>query len=160
MDIYTAYTKSKLLRDILDIGFLTGSRAFGTNRPNSDYDIIFSIDDTDKIESLISGHKRERSNYFTGFFIYDCDLNNNINLIPVHCHEYRAWVLATYSLKDTIKLSKIDNKIKIHSLFLALVSIFKGLIEEHKNIDKYKIENKDLIKEIQKLYYDTEDGKK
>lgn len=100
-----------VLDELLEVGFLTGSRAFGTNREDSDWDIIYPIYDSNLIKTIIGERGTHSSEYFAGYCIQDGI--HNINLIPLHPHEIIPWILATLSLKSTLKLSGITNKIQI-----------------------------------------------
>jgi len=126
---------SPILSRLLDVGFLTGSRAFGTERDGSDYDICYSIDDSNFINVIIEGMERHPSDYFSGFFI-SCD-GININLIPVHPHEYLCWYLATKAMKATLVISGIDNPIGKYSVFMGIVSLYKGTVKQRGNLSSY-----------------------
>ena len=117
-----------ILEQLLKIGFLTGSRAFGTVRKFSDWDIVYSIEDTAIVDSLLSNYTKRPSAYFNGYFIFEGA--TEINLIPVHFHEFFPWYLATEAMKATLKFSSITNKIAIHSMFMILVSMFKGQVPQ------------------------------
>lgn len=127
---------------LLEIGFLTGSRAFGTNRDDSDYDIVFSIEDISCIDEIIGKLEKTPSNYFAGYYVNDGDAK--INLIPVHPHEFLPWYLATKAMKETLKISGITSPIKKYAVFSGMVALYKGTVEELQNLSAY-IELKEKI---------------
>lgn len=130
-----------MLDKLLKIGFLTGSRAFGTSKEESDYDIVYSIKDSQKIEDIINGHEKRPSDYFAGYFIKDEE--KQINLIPVHPHDYLPWYLATKAMTVTLKQSGIIDPIRKYSVFMGIVSLFKGTIEQRGSLKNYEsIKNK------------------
>jgi len=124
-----------VLDELLEVGFLTGSRAFGTNRDDSDWDIIYPIYEGALIATILEGKERKPSDYFAGYCIQDGGYT--INLIPLHPHEIIPWVLATLSLKSTLKLSGITNRIQIHSIFMGTVCLFKGTVEQRGTLNEY-----------------------
>jgi len=124
-----------MLGKLLEVGFLTGSRAFKTFRWNSDFDIVYSIDDSYKIEEIIKGKEKHPSGYFAGYTINVDD--RTINLIPVHPHEYLPWYLATKAMTVTLKQSGIVDPIKKYSVFMGIVSLYKGTVEQQGNLDAY-----------------------
>jgi predicted nucleotidyltransferase len=127
---------SKLIDSLLEVGFLTGSQAFGTAKEDSDIDIVFSIDDSQKINELISGRDRTQSDYFSGYYVLDDDFKQ-INLIPVHPHEFLPWYLATKSMTATLKDSGIVDPIKKYSVFMGIVCLFKGTVKELGTLNEY-----------------------
>ena len=133
-----------VFESLLKIGFLTGSMAFGTNRADSDYDIVYSVDDSSKVAELIKGFEKTNSDYFAGYFINIGD--KQINLIPVHPHEYLPWYLATKAMTATLKQSGIQDPIRKYSVFMGIVSLFKGTVEQRSNLEAYN-EVKKLIAE-------------
>lgn len=133
-----------MLKELLEVGFLTGSRAFRTHRNDSDYDIVFSIEDSDKIDAILSETERVQSDYFSGFVVMEG--NKKINLIPVHPHDYLPWYLATQAMKTTLFKSGILDPIKKYSVFQAMVALFKGTVEQRRTLQSYS-EIKDKIKE-------------
>lgn len=132
-----------MLDKLLEIGFLTGSQAFGTARENSDYDVVYSIEDSQEIGEIIKGLERKPSEYFSGYFVIDGD--KQINLIPVHPHEYLPWFLATKAMTATLKQSGITDPIKKYSVFMGIVSLFKGTVEQHRRLSGY-IELKERLR--------------
>ena len=125
-----------MLNELLEIGFLAGSRAFGTARDDSDYDIVYSIDDAIKIDAIIQGCVRKPSDYFAGYYIQSG--NRQINLIPVHPHEYLPWYLATKAMTATLIESGIKDTIKKYSVFMGIVSLFKGMVDRQGNLTEYE----------------------
>lgn len=133
---------SKLVDRLLEVGFLTGSQAFGTAKPDSDTDIVYSIQDSKKINEIIEGRDRTGSDYFTGFYVLDDDFKV-INLIPVHPHEFLPWFLATKAIAATLKDSGIVDPIKKYAVFQGIVALFKGTVDELRNLNSYaNLQNK------------------
>jgi predicted nucleotidyltransferase len=124
-----------MLTKLLEIGFLTGSRAFGTSREDSDYDVVYSIEDSQKVADIIGDAERSPSGYFAGYFVKDG--NKQINLIPVHTHEYLPWYLATKAMAVTLKQSGIVDPIRKYSVFMGIVSLFKGTVEQRGPLSAY-----------------------
>ena len=130
-------TGKEILKRLLCFSFLTGSRAFGTNRDDSDYDIVYPIYFEDSIKEIIKGRTTNQSNYFSGYTILVDGLL--INLIPVHPHDFLPWYLATKAIKETLITSGLnENPTKKYSVFMGIVSLFKGTVEELKTVSKYR----------------------
>lgn len=121
---------------LLAIGFLTGSRAFGTARNDSDYDIVFPVTERQRVNDIITGLDTTQSDYFAGFYI-NVD-GKIINLIPVHPHEYLPWYLATKAMSSTLKDSGIVDPIKKYSVFMGIISFYKGTVDELGCISAYR----------------------
>jgi predicted nucleotidyltransferase len=126
---------SELVEKLLLWGFLTGSQAFGTAREDSDIDIVYSIQDSDKIAEIIGSAEKTPSSYFAGYTIDDN--GKQVNLIPVHPHEFLPWYLATKALTATLKDSGIIDPIKKHAVFQGIVCFFKATVSELGNINQY-----------------------
>jgi predicted nucleotidyltransferase len=126
---------SELVDRLLEWGFLTGSQAFGTAREDSDIDIVYSIQDSDRIAQIIGPVEQRPSSYFAGYTIDDN--GKQVNLIPVHPHEFLPWFLATKALTATLKDSGIIDPIKKYAIFQGIVCFFKGTVAELRNIDEY-----------------------
>jgi hypothetical protein len=134
-----------MIRDeLLKIGFLTGSRAFGTNREDSDYDIVYSVVDSCLISKVIEGRETTPSDYFAGYCFRDDD-SALINLIPVHPHEFLPWYLATRAMKETLKISGIDSPIKKYAVFMGIVSLYKGTVQEEGMVNNYNKVKHDIL---------------
>jgi predicted nucleotidyltransferase len=134
-----------MIRDeLLKIGFLTGSRAFGTNRPDSDYDIVYSVVDSPIVARIIEGRETISSDYFAGYYFRDDD-GAQVNLIPVHPHEFLPWYLATRAMKETLKISGIDSTIKKYSVFMGIVSLYKGTVKEERTVNEYNKVKADIL---------------
>lgn len=121
---------------LLAIGFLTGSRAFGTEKQGSDWDIVYSIQDSDKIEDILEGCPREPSEYNSGYKIKTSD-GAEINLIPVHPHEFLPWYLTTKAMAATLKVSGITNPVKKYALFETIKGSFRGLVDQKGTLEAY-----------------------
>jgi hypothetical protein len=124
-----------ILSELLKVGFLTGSRAFGTEREDSDYDIVYPIQYSDEVDEIIEGMERSPSNYFAGYCV-TID-GKEINLIPVHPHEFLPWVLATKAMTATLKESGIVDPIKKYAIFQGIVCLFKGMVSELGTLNEY-----------------------
>lgn len=133
-----------LLEKLLQYGFVTGSQAFGTARPDSDIDVVFAIQDQHKIDEILAGYERENSLYFSGFYVNDED-GKQINLIPVHPHDFLPWYLATRAVSASLKDSEITDPIKKYSLFQCLVGIFRGLVEERGDLQNYNMLKEEIL---------------
>lgn len=131
-------------KQLLEIGFLTGSRAFGTSNEGSDYDICYPINKQCQIDEIIKELERTPSNYFAGYTVssYEDGVYMKLNLIPVHPHEYKCWYLATQAMKSTLKIASLERKpIKKYAVFMGIVSLFKGVLEERGCLSAYDEEN-------------------
>jgi len=136
--------EEEVLTKLLEVGFLTGSRAFGTNREDSDYDVVYSIEDSQKIADIIGDSEKISSDYFAGYFVKDG--YKQINLIPVHPHEYLPWYLATKAMAATLKQSGIVDPIRKYSVFMGIVSLFKGTVEQRGKLSAYTSIKEEIAK--------------
>lgn len=138
---------SDILDKLLTIGFLTGSRAFGTARDDSDYDVVYPIQYANEVNGILGDIERTPSNYFAGYCVVSGD--KVINLIPVHPHEFLPWVMATKAMTATLKESEIVDPIKKYAIFQGIVCLFKGTVAELGTLNAYcKLHDKILgIKE-------------
>src|SRR5574344_1977324 len=98
---------------ILTHTFLTGSRAFGTNKPSSDFDLVVPIVAWDYVRNMLDGFReaaKTKSDYFQGLkyrwylpegrSVLDRD-SLELNIIPVHGDSFRSWYLATLAMAAT-----------------------------------------------------------
>lgn len=139
-----------MINKLLEIGFLTGSRAFGTNREDSDYDIVYSIEDSVQISDIITGLEQVPSKYFSGYYVKHEE--KQINLVPVHPHDFLPWYLATKAMEATLIQSEIVDPIKKYAVFMGIVSLYKGTVEQRRTLSEYKkIKEKILIREKEKV---------
>ena len=117
-----------ILNTLLSIGFLSGSFAFNIATADSDYDICYDITRRDEIEEIIEPiiNNKEESNYFSGYTVRENFID--INLIPLHPHEYSCWYLATKAMMAISQELPIYNKIHRDSIFQGMVQHFKGTI--------------------------------
>ena len=134
---------NELMEKALEIGFLTGSQLYGTATEKSDYDVVFSIEDSDKIHELIHAYDKKQSDYFSGFFIKVDDIQ--INFIPVHPHDFLPWYLASRATAFTLTRSRITSAIKKYAIFSGMVALFKGTVEERGTLDNYKSVKEDIL---------------
>ena len=132
-----------MLDELLKIGFLTGSRAFGTARDDSDYDVVYSIEDSARIAEVIGSNETTQSDYFAGYYIH-AD-GKQINLIPVHPHEFLPWYLATKAMTATLKSSGINDPIRKYAIFSGIVALYKGTVEQRSNLAAYAQIKPDMI---------------
>jgi len=122
----TNHVGEELLVELLKVGFLTGSRMYGTHRPDSDWDIVYNIKDAPKINRLLLGQERLPSKYFSGYFV---DSGTGvINMIPVHPMDYHPWLLATNAMQATLYHTKIKDPTAKYALFQGLVALYKATI--------------------------------
>ena len=142
-EIVTNSTEIDVLPHLLTVGFLTGSRAFGTAKETSDWDIVYPIYDSEKIDDIIRGFHRTESNYFAGFYI--SNMNRQINLIPVHPHEFLPWFLATRAFCPTLQQSGISNTIDKYAVFQGMISLFKATVPKLGTLKAYMELNKGLL---------------
>jgi hypothetical protein len=132
-----------MLKELLQIGFLTGSQAFGTAREDSDFDIVISIEDSGRVNDIIGDVEKVPSDYFSGYCISDG--NKTINIIPVHPHEFLCWYLATKAMKATLKESGISDPIRKYAVFMGIVSLYKGTVEQRGTLSEYATLKRDVI---------------
>lgn len=132
-----------IVERLLDYGFITGSQAFGTAREDSDTDIVYPIYYSQQVAKIIEGHDIAKSDYFSGYYI-SVD-GKQINLIPVHPHEFLPWYLATLAMRETLKISGIIDPIKKYAIFQGIVCLYKGMVEEKHDIKAYEIIAKTII---------------
>jgi len=144
-----------MLDKLLEIGFLTGSRAFGTNHDDSDYDIVYSVEDSQRINEVIEGLEKTPSDYFAGYYINT--EGKHINLIPVHPHEFLPWYLATKAMTATLKTSGITDTINKYSVFMGIVSLYKGTVPKLHNLSAY-INLKEMLLDKEHGKVDTVDN--
>lgn len=112
--------------DLLKIGTLTGSRAFGTNNDKSDYDIVIPISRKEEMDYISNGLERRASEYSNGFYI-ECE-GKIINLILVHDESYAPWCLATKAMISVLKESGIVSARKKYAIFEGFVALFKAAL--------------------------------
>lgn len=132
-----------IINTLMDKTFLTGSRAFGTARPDSDYDLVVSIEHFQGIKNEIAeqvpAHAIHPSSYFAGEVLWWCDghvMPNSlgelsINLIPVHPESFKPWYLATLAMAATCKEAGFTNAVHKYAAFEAMVAAFKARSETH-----------------------------
>jgi predicted nucleotidyltransferase len=133
-----------VLKSLLEIGFLTGSQAFGTARIDSDYDIVYSVVDALKISIITGGYKSIQSDYNAGYTIQI--EGKTINLIPVHPHEFLPWYLTTKAMKGMFEFYTFESKIKKYALFGVIKDALKGMVDELQTVDAYTDVNNYIIK--------------
>ena len=127
-----------------EFSFLTGSRAFGTERPDSDFDMVYSVTFSEEIAKIIDEFEKEQSGYFAGYCIKIGE--EVINLIPVHPHEFLPWYLATKAIKETLRISGLQEEpIKKYSVFMAIVSAFKGTVSQLRTVSEYQKQIKEIL---------------
>jgi len=134
---------SCLLSKLLHYGFITGSQAFGTAKEDSDIDLVYAIQDSDKINEILGPRTRTQSSYFVGYVVDD--EGKAINLIPVHPHEFFPWFLATKAMTATFKESGIIDPIKKYAIFQGIVCLYKGMIDQLGTISEYEKVKRTII---------------
>lgn len=124
---------------LLNRTFLTGSRAFGTNKPGSDFDLVVSIIDFDDVKTVLSelapGAVVTPSDYFAGVKYKWMDTRTcpknpfddlEINLIPLHPNAFQSWYLATLAMAASCREAAFTNPVYKYSVFEAMVAAFKS----------------------------------
>ena len=129
----------KAMDELLTIGFLTGSRAFGTAREDSDYDVCFDVSMAKKVEGIVSvyedidelGNKETACpDYETGSRYCQID-GNRVNLIFLHPDTVKAWEMATAAVAAVIhKAAGFEDRQKKLAVFKNLVAVFTLLTIE------------------------------
>lgn len=126
----TPITPTRTFEDLktalLQYGFLTGSRAFGGFRPDSDWDIAYLGIYRDEVNALLTGVTLVPSNYFSGSHL-EIE-GNSINIIPLHQVDFLPWYLATKAMKGTFSVAEIHDRTKKHAVFMGIVSLFKAVL--------------------------------
>jgi hypothetical protein len=147
-------TVEQALTVLLQEGFLTGSRAFGTHSDKSDYDVAYSVSDSDKIKDWMTKHIIQSSEYFSGTKVQLMD-GNEINLIPLHPHEFVPWIQATKAMKAIYKdyanfqgFGCGITKPQVHSIFLGMVCQWKAVMPMRSDVKSYNHFNREAKKEL------------
>jgi hypothetical protein len=127
--------------ELLKLGFLTGSRAFGTAGVGSDWDIVISVTELQKVAQIIDGKTIKESDYFKGFYVEEG--GEEINIIPVHPDEYLPWYLTTKAVSAILQEASFEKSQK-YALFngiraLLAMSSLKLREEELEEIDTAEI---------------------
>jgi len=133
----------KIVEELIDYGFITGSQAFGTAREDSDIDIVYPVYYSSHIQRIISGYDITKSEYFSGYYIVKD--GTIINLIPVHPHEFLPWYLATKAMTATLIASEIVDPIKKYAIFQGIVSLYKGMVDQKGSISEYEKTARSII---------------
>lgn len=134
---------SDLIASLCKVGFLTGSRAYGTARKDSDWDIVYAVQDSEEIDGILEGLERVRSGYNDGFCV--TVLGTKINLIPVHPHEFLPWYLTTKAMTATLKASGIKDPVKKYALFEIVTGAFRGLCDQLGSTQGYNEIKKKIV---------------
>jgi hypothetical protein len=116
---------------LLSMGFITGSRGFGTAHVDSDWDIAIWASDLAKCRELLEGCKPDNVTHslYNNSEMYIYGHKEMINIIPLSAYELRPWWLATKALASTLPGLDIINPIHKYALFEAVKASFKGIIE-------------------------------
>jgi len=127
----------KPISTLFEYGYLTGSRALGVANEESDWDIVVPMWNSADAEMLLStwAHYKDNSNYFNGTYYYICSEGANdlktarcINLIFVHHHDFKPWVLTTEALRSVLHKEQITNKEDRILLFETLRAQFRYIL--------------------------------
>jgi predicted nucleotidyltransferase len=130
---------TKPISKIFEYGYLMGSRALGVATDKSDWDIVVPIWYRADAEMLLStwAHYQDYSNYFKGTYYYiypegsdDLKASRCINLIFVHYHDFKPWVLTTEALKSVLQKEQITNKEDRILLFETLRAQLRYILPE------------------------------
>lgn len=124
-----------IYEDLLKLGSLTGSRAFGSAAISSDWDIIVPVSNMDNVSLIIGDMDTQDSNYFKGFWIDSLVDKKKINIIPLHPYEYALWVQATIEMKNLYERLPpavrfpifLGDKMKKYAMFQGYVSLHRAL---------------------------------
>lgn len=127
-----------LANNLLGSSFLTGSRAFGTNKSSSDFDLVVPIVAWDHVRTILDGLReavKTESDYFQGLkyrwylpngrFVLDRD-SLELNIIPVHGDSFRSWYLATLAMAATAATADFRYPQQKYATFEAMVAAFKS----------------------------------
>lgn len=137
-------TLEELLEALLQYGFLTGSQAFDTATEESDWDIVYPVHFSQEIDKILAGYVKVDSDYFAGYVVRHG--THAVNLIPVHPHEFKPWYLATKAMRSTLKLSGLAKEpIKKYSVFMGIVSLFKGTVAQLGTLKDYDTQIQEII---------------
>jgi len=117
-----------LVKLIENTGVFTGSRYWGVETKNSDYDYFFNIENYTYVMSIIKKHdlKYEPSRYKEG--VYVNIYNKKYNLFLLNSTEYQAWRLANDSMVAIAKgemNALIRNRNVRVDLFETLCTFYK-----------------------------------
>jgi hypothetical protein len=106
---------------LLEIGFLTGSRAYGTEKKDSDFDIVINIKDLQMAYHRIGDKEVKESEYFGGFYFSEGD--DKINVIPVHPNEYEPWYFTTKAMTAILEHAVCSQEEK-YAMFSGIKALF------------------------------------
>ena len=150
-DTMESFKFNQLILSLLDYGFLTGSRAFGTEREDSDYDIAYPMRHDDIVSELLSAYKFENSMYFNGS--KHTVGKRIINKIPLNECEVAPWVFATKAMIATYKETGVVDKQTKYGMFQTLTGMYKMALRLPDNLVTTKLQeyNDKLIKEFNNL---------
>jgi hypothetical protein len=125
-----------IVRKVRKLGIATGSRAFGVNQKDSDYDYVISYEIwKEEFDDLIGSGIHYNQGYsdddlFQNFFIENGAVEYDL-IVPYEKNEFEAWKWAT----------KVTKELPEHLLWnkWERVAIFEGLKEGFRNIKKGKL---------------------
>ncbi|TFZ79802.1 hypothetical protein [Candidatus Macondimonas diazotrophica] len=116
--------KNVIRTEVLKYGTVTGSQAYGTARADSDFDIAVPIGCVSMVMKIIGDRETADSDYFAGFYFRDGD-GVVVNIIPLHFHTYRAWILATKMMTVALKDMPYLSSTSKYAMFEGFVALFK-----------------------------------
>ncbi len=103
---------SQGLVKLLTLGIPTGSRVVGGFSEESDWDIVVSVNDSEKAKAIVAPYiyYESPSNYFNGckYGILSSKGAYHLNLLFVHPREFLAWFRATRALRGEFRGDGID----------------------------------------------------
>ena len=136
--------QSEIRKELLKFCFLTGSKAFGTATEESDRDLCYSTTHSAKVGEILMGLHRHQSNYFGGFKVYVG--GEELNLIPLHPHEFKCWWLATKAYTPIAHWCSSLPKHQRHAIFQGMVQSFKGILHHYSDLEMYTFPNNTILK--------------
>lgn len=108
--------------------FYTGSREFGVNKNESDYDVCVEVSENyQALGKYLTDNKIEKteSNYNNGFYITEDE--KKINIIPLPLDIFRTWKMCTNTIKAACNQDPdIKSRLRSKDKRIALFEILKG----------------------------------
>lgn len=113
----------KTITDIDKYAFLTGSRAWGTSKKDSDYELVVNQNRRETLEAQLN---IDPGAYFESATVHASD--GIVNIIYLPFPELQLWRDATYLMR-ALKVAYVrgKNKQRLHAAFEGIRAILKGL---------------------------------